>query len=69
MIIGVPDKNEDKLGPLSAVKPQKSEITFLEIFGKEHTFQRALDNSRELVDVVDPWKIRGEGDAGRKLGF
>ena len=69
MIIGVPDKNEDKLGPLSAVKPQKSEITVLEIFGKEHTFQRALDNCRELVDVVDPCKIRGEGDAGRKLGF
>ena len=56
VVIGVPDKNEEKLCPLLAMKPEKSEITVLEIYGKEHAFQRTLDNPRELEDVVDPLK-------------
>ena len=54
--IGVPDINEEKLGPLSTMTPEKSEITIYEICGKEHTFQRAQDNSQEPEDVVDPRK-------------
>ena len=46
VVIEVPDKNDQKLCPLLAMKPKKkSEITVLEICGKEHTYQRALDNS------------------------
>ena len=56
MVIGVPNKNDEKLVPLSSMKPEKSKITVLKICGKEHTFQRALDNSREPKDVVDPRK-------------
>ena len=56
MVIGVPAKSEEKLSPLSAMKQKKSKITVLEICGKEHTFQRALDNSRELEDVAGPRK-------------
>ena len=48
VVIGVPIKSEEKLDSLLAMKPKKSKITDLEISGKEHTFQRALDNSREL---------------------
>ena len=55
VIIGVPNKNEEKLGPLSPMKPE-SEITVLGICGKEHTFQITLDNSPGLEDTVDPWK-------------
>ena len=58
VVIGVPKKNDEKIGPLSAMKPEKLEITVLEICEKEHIFQRALDNSREPEDVVDPWKNR-----------
>ena len=56
MVIEVPNKIDEKLCPLSTMKPEKSEITILEIYGKERTFQRALGNSRELEDVVDPRK-------------
>ena len=49
-------KIEEKLGALSAMKPKKSEFSVLETCGKEHTFQRALDNSRELEYVIDPQK-------------
>ena len=52
VVIRVPDKSEEKLGPLSAMELEKSEITILEMC-EEHTFQRALDNSREPEDVVD----------------
>ena len=47
MVIGVLDKNDEKLNPLLAMKLEELEIIILEIYGKEHTFQRALDNSRE----------------------
>ena len=63
-------KIDEKIGPLSTMKLEKQKITVLEICGKEHTFQRALDNSREPKDVIDAWKkIRGEGVVDKKLRF
>ena len=62
MVIGVPNKNNEKLNPLLAMKLETSEITVLEICGKQHIFYRALDNSREPEDVVDPQKNQRKRD-------
>ena len=35
VVIGVPDKNKEKLGPLSIMKIEKSIITVLEIYEKQ----------------------------------
>ena len=51
VVIGVPEKNSEKLDPMSSMKLEKLEITVVDICGKENTFQRALDNSREPEDA------------------